>query len=451
MNGDDPTQDGPRAAGDDAPAGGAPPGDAPAGVASGGDAPTGDADGRGAGGRGRRVLGRWTAALANPEARPEIEAALARRRESVPVLWLLGKTGAGKSSVVQRLTGDSRAQIGNGFEPCTATASLYDHPAGAPVMRFLDTRGLGETDYDPAEDLAACRGASHALLVLTRVDDTGQGAIGAALGALGAGARELPVVHLHTALHAVPDDAARERAIRHNARTVSEALGRAVPSVRIDFSDPDDGLPDPDVGLGELRATLVDLVPALAEALGRRDASDAEHGAFLRVRREVLGYASAAAAVDAVPGIGLVGVPTVQGKLLHALAARYGHPWNRSIARDFLGALGTTFLYRYAAGFLVREAAKFVPVYGQSAGAAAAATLSFAATYALGRAASLYLYRRLAGERVDTAELQAAFRAAFASPHTDPARADADTDADADAARELADPGAGDAPGPSRP
>ena len=238
-------------------------------------------------------------------------------------------------------------------------------------MRFLDTRGLGEAGYDPAEDLAACRGASHALLVLTRVDDTGQNAIGAALEALGgADARALPVVHLHTALHAVPDDGARARAAAHNARTVTAALGRTVPSVEIDFSDPDDGLPDPDVGLVGLRTTLVDLVPALTEALGRRDASDAEQAAFLGVRREVLGYASAAAAVDAVPGVGLVGVPTVQGKLLHALAARYGHPWNRAIARDFLGVLGTTFLYRYVAGFLVREAAKFVPVYGQTAGAA---------------------------------------------------------------------------------
>ena len=414
LNGDGPTRD-------DSPDG---PGDDLAGGAGRGDAappPAADAPGSsGPPGR-RRRLGSWTAALASPGAHPEIEAALARRRASVPVLWLLGKTGAGKSSVVQRLTGDSRAEIGNGFEPCTSTANLYDHPSGAPVMRFLDTRGLGETDYDPAEDLAACRGASHALLVLTRVDDTGQGAIGDALEALGSEARTMPVVHLHTALHAVADDGARARAVRHNARTVAEALGRAVPAVEIDFSDPEDGLPDPDVGLGTLRATLVDLVPALAEALGRRDASDAEQAAFHRVRREVLGYASAAAAVDAVPGIGLVGVPTVQGKLLHALAARYGHPWSRSIARDFLGALGTTFLYRYAAGFLVREAAKFVPVYGQSAGAAAAATLSFAATYAVGRAASLYLYRRLAGEPVSTADLQAAFRAAFASPHVDPA------------------------------
>ena len=342
---------------------------------------------------------RWMSDLAAPGTSPEIEAALAERRSRVPVLWLLGKTGAGKSSVVQRLTGDTRARIGNGFEPCTRTADMYDHPAGAPVMRFLDTRGLGEADYDPAEDLAACRGASHALLVPTRVDDVEQSSLVRALEELGSASTDLAIVHLHTALHGVADEADRRRAIAHNARLVADALGRTVPSVEIDFTDPDDGFDDPDVGLPALRATLIDLVPALEDALARRDAVDAEQAAFLASRREVLGYASAAAAIDALPAIGLVGVPSVQGKLLHALAARYGYAWNRTVAREFLAALGTSFVYRYLLSFLGREAAKLIPVYGQSAGAAAAATISFASTYALGRAACMYLHRRVAGER----------------------------------------------------
>ena len=85
----------------------------------------------------------------------------------------------------------------------------------------------------------------------------------------------------------------------------------------------------------------------------------------------MLGYASAAAAVDAFPAIGLVGVPTIQGKLLHALAARYGYDWDKGVTRDFLTALGTSFVYRYLVSFLAREAGKLVPVYGQTAGAAA--------------------------------------------------------------------------------
>ena len=174
----------------------------------------------------------WLRAIARPETSPELEAALAARRERVPVLWLLGKTGAGKTSIVQRLSGDSRAEIGNGFEPCTAAASLYDHPREQPVMRFLDTRGLGEPRYDPREDLAACRSASHALLIVTRIDDPSQGTVTAALERLGDETRNLAVLHVHSALHAVPDATARRRAVAHNARAVTEALGRAVPGRR---------------------------------------------------------------------------------------------------------------------------------------------------------------------------------------------------------------------------
>ena len=356
----------------------------------------------------------WLRAVARPEVSPELEAALAARRERVPVLWLLGKTGAGKTSIVQRLTGDSRAEIGNGFEPCTSSASLYDHPREQPVMRFLDTRGLGEPRYDPREDLAACRRASHALLIVTRLDDPAQGAIAAALERLGEETRELAVLHVHTALHAVPDAAARRRAVAHNTRTVEAALGRTAPAVRIDFTDPEDGFEDPDVGLAELRAALIDLVPALERALAAHDAGDREGRAFAAHRSEVLGYASAAAAADIVPAIGLVAVPSVQGKMLHALAGRYGVPWNRQTAREFLAVFGSRFLYRYVLSLSGRQLAKLVPVYGQTAGAAAAASISFASTYALGRAACLYLFRRVAGEPIASEDLREAFRRAFA-------------------------------------
>ncbi len=353
---------------------------------------------------------RWTDDLVNPRASDELAAALAKQRETIPMLWLLGKTGAGKSSVIQRLTGDTRASIGNGFEPCTRSADAYDHPADAPVMRFLDTRGLGETGYEPDADLAVCRGRSHALLILTRVDDSSQVDLLSALSPL-AREQQLPALHVHTALHALESTEARQRAIAFNREQIRDALGRDIPQVEIDFLP--EGDPDPDTGLEELRNAILDLVPALQDALYASDARNAEHAAFLANRREVLGYATAAAAVDALPAIGIVGVPTVQGKLLHALAARYQYPWDRRVAQEFLAVLGSAFLYRYGLSFLGRELAKFIPVYGQSAGAAAAAGISFASTYALGRTACLYLYRRSTGATADRASLQNAFKEAF--------------------------------------
>ena len=45
-----------------------------------------------------------------------------------PVIWLLGKVQSGKTSLVQALTGSSRAEIGNGFKPCTQAAQMYSFP-----------------------------------------------------------------------------------------------------------------------------------------------------------------------------------------------------------------------------------------------------------------------------------------------------------------------------------
>lgn len=355
---------------------------------------------------------RWLQALVQPEPSPALEEALSRHRDTLPVLWLLGKTGAGKSSVIQRLTGDSRAQIGNGFEPCTRSAMHYDHPQDAPVMRFLDTRGLGEARYDPAADLAAARGGSHALLVLTRVDDPAQAALISALESLTRSDARLATLHLHTALHSL-SDAERERAMQFNSEQVATALQRKPATVRIDFTDPDDGFDDPDVGLADLREAIIALVPELARVLSRSDGHNQEETLYLSMRREITGYASAAAAVDLVPAVGLVAVPSLQGKMLHALAGRYDIDWDRRIATEFIAALGSGFLYRYVLSLGSRQLAKLIPVYGQTAGAAAAASISFASTYALGRAACLYLYRRKHNQTVDPDVLREAFVQAF--------------------------------------
>ena len=355
---------------------------------------------------------RWLQALVQPTISPALEAALAERGNSIPVLWLLGKAGAGKSSVIQRLTGDTRAQIGNGFAPCTQTAMHYDHPAAAPVMRFLDTRGLGEAHYDPAADLQAASGGSHALLILTRVDDTAQEALIEALSSLQLKPDNVAALHVHTALHGL-EPTARTRAIGYNSQSVSQALGRSSNEVQIDFTHPEDGFDDPDQGLPELRDAIVNLVPELSRALARQTSSDEEESLFLSHRREILGYASTAAAVDVFPAVGLLAVPTLQGKLLHTLAGRYGVAWDKRIALEFVTALGSSFLYRYALSMGGRQLAKFIPVYGQSAGAAAAASISFASTYAIGRAVCLYLYRKTHQQDVSAEALREAFQQAF--------------------------------------
>ena len=116
-------------------------------------------------------------------------------------MWLLGKTGAGKTAIVAALTGDPRAEVGQGFEPCTRTAGFYDVPPEAPLLRFLDTRGLGEASYDPASDIAWCEEQSHLVLVVMQVSDPVQHVVLQALQQARRRHPEWPVVVAQTGLH----------------------------------------------------------------------------------------------------------------------------------------------------------------------------------------------------------------------------------------------------------
>ena len=72
-------------------------------------------------------------------------------------------------------------------------------------------------------------------------------------------------------------------------------------------------------------------------------------------------------------------------------------------------AMGIGSLVRMGTGLLVRQGVKLVPVAGQTLGAAAAAGTSFATTYALGRAASAWLYGTARGKAPDGATLRALY------------------------------------------
>src|SRR3712207_1832767 len=75
-----------------------------------------------------------------------------RNKTPVPVLWLFGKTQTGKTSIIKYLTDAEAAEIGQGFRPCTRFSQRYDFPTEeAPLLTFLDTRGVDEPGYDADE------------------------------------------------------------------------------------------------------------------------------------------------------------------------------------------------------------------------------------------------------------------------------------------------------------
>ncbi|MFP4684037.1 MAG: YcjF family protein [Ectothiorhodospira sp.] len=378
----------------------------------------------------RRLLDAVTGAAPAPGLDERIRE---QARAEAPVLWLLGKVQSGKSSIVRAVTGDAEVAIGNAFTPCTRTSRLYEFPPEAPVVRFLDTRGLEEADYDPAGDLALLEGRAHAVVAVARAMDPHQEAVLEVLRAVRQRHPHWPVVLVQTRLHdgypdgrdhpdaatlaGDPDLADLRRALEAQARTFRALPGDGpVHMAAVDLTPPEEGFSDPEYGLEGLLDALDAGCADGREGWIRDLATEARAGRAARLRPHILGYALAAGAADVFPMVGAVAVPTVQGRMLHTIAGFHAVPWDRSLLRAFAASLGTGALLGIGAGFAARQVGKLVPGYGQVVGATAAGVASASVTYALGQAASYYLETRRRGVE-DPQGVRAAYRGALREAH----------------------------------
>jgi uncharacterized protein (DUF697 family) len=344
---------------------------------------------------------RWVGQILSPraeESRIQSELAKVRKEAGSPVLWLLGKTQSGKSSIIHGLTGSTEIDIGTGWRACTQTSRIYDYPnEQESLIRFLDTRGIGEPHYDPTEDLAYAEREARGILVVTRACDPGQEIIKTILRKVRKRKPAWPIILVQTSLHegyprgtdhpqpycfdaspppeSIPSDLVR--ALDYQRTDFKGLFDR---QVAIDFTHPDDGYEPRLYGLNALWTTLDTIMPAGFRAVlagkpaltaGFRDIL------FQAAFPHILSYsllAGVAAAVP-IPGANLSGVLLAQTKMLHSIASIYG----LSLAGG-LEAMGAAF----GAGFMARAAARSVLAGVPFVGQATAGLLTAAATYAVG-------------------------------------------------------------------
>lgn len=338
-----------------------------------------------------------------------LETAMQHAPVYLPTLWLLGKTGAGKSSLIRAVTGLTDAVIGDGFRPCTLTSRRYDFPPGKPLMRFLDTRGLAEAGYDAREDIAVCEHMTNALIVVLKAEDPEQSSVIHALKSIRKAGAIKHILLVHTGVLLLDGESERSQCIAHNQSQIEAVWPGGIESVAVDFGS-EDGVT---VGVDELKARLAEFLPVLSLLGTRQEHASSEENNFAKLRAEVLWYASASGGSDAIPLVGLGSVPMIQAKLLHSLAVQYGVKWDKKTLAEFIAALGTGFSFQYLSRLGIRQLIKLIPVYGQTIGSATAVVISFCSTYAIGRAACKYLYHKSKGEPVPAAELKRMYQTAF--------------------------------------
>lgn len=343
---------------------------------------------------------------------PDLEATLAdlRHKTPAPVFWLLGKTQSGKTSIIRFLTGAEDAAIGSGFRPCTKTSRLYQFPTpDAPLLTFLDTRGVDEPGYDATEDITAFDPNAHVIIVSVKATDFGQGTVKTALDRIRAASRSRPVVLAITSLHEtiprqphpspypfaaladnpqapLPDSIPQpmRECIDQHRRAFAGLFDHCVP---LDLTKSDDGFGEPNYGGEQLKQILLNVLPAAYRQtlLRLKEATDVLKDAHLRhALPVVMGYTSVAGTAGAVPipFVDLVILPGIQAKMANQLAKIYGQPMTAERFKEIAAAVGVGMVART----LARQAVKFIPIVGSAVGA----TVAAASTYALGRALCYY-------------------------------------------------------------
>lgn len=328
-----------------------------------------------------------------------------RKETPIPVFWLLGRTQSGKSSLVRYLTGAEEAEVGSGFRPCTRVSREYSFPtAETPLLKFLDTRGLDEPDYDPGIDIEKFRTQAHLVIVTARVMDHAQDSILQWVRRIHKSAPSMPIILVLTCLHEAypgqqhplpypfteetlyPETASRVlvRAIEHHQSHFRDLVSDIVP---VDLTRPQEGFHEPNYGGEELRRAILRCLPqayrrnllALDEATGELKDLYLKHA--IPTIQAFSAMASTAGAAP-IPFLDMVTIPAIQGRMVMQLAKLYGQELTGRQFLEIAGSVGMGMLTRQAS----RQLTKFVPGLGSVVGA----TLAGASTFALGRAFCYY-------------------------------------------------------------
>jgi uncharacterized protein (DUF697 family) len=327
-----------------------------------------------------------------------------RQRTHVPVFWLIGKTQSGKTSLIKFLTGADAAEIGHGFRPCTRFSREYQFPtAEAPLLTFLDTRGMDEPGYDPEEDLNQFDQQAHVVIVTVKALDHAQERVVNSLRRIRKSQPDRPILLVLTCLHeaypqqqhpepypfgtdgqvaGVPEPL--ERSLAEQRRRFEGLVDRVVP---VDLTRPEEGFTEPAYGGERLKQVLLDLLPsAYRQTLLTLDEAKRElQDLYARqTLPHIVGYSTLAATAGAIPipWLDLLILPAVQSQMIYHLARLYGQPLDATRFLEVASTLGMGMLFRQA----TRELIKFIPPIGSVAGA----VLAGASTFALGKAFCYY-------------------------------------------------------------
>lgn len=330
-----------------------------------------------------------------------------RAKTPVPVFWLFGKTQSGKTSIIKFLTGADEAEIGQGFQPCTRYSRRYNFPTNeAPLLTFLDTRGVDEPGYDPKEDIDQFNASAHVVVVTAKVMDHAVENVVKSLRTVRHSQPSRPVILALSCLHEAYPQQQHPEPYPFTAEPplpttppLSEGLVASLDEqkrrfhglydqlVPMDLTQKIEGYHEPEYGGHHLKEVLLASLPAAYRRTLITLDEATHHLQDLYARQAmpyILAYSSLAATAGAIPipWVDMLILPGIQTRMIYQLARHYGQPLSGERFLELSGTLGLGMLVRQA----VRGVVKFIPVVGSVAGAA----LAGSSTFALGKAFCYY-------------------------------------------------------------
>jgi predicted GTPase len=335
-----------------------------------------------------------------------------------PKLMVVGRRGAGKSSLVNAVVGEQLAAVGSVMAQ-TGELRWYSHSTARGELRLLDTRGLGDSSRPEAAnfrgalaEIAAALDSEppDSVLFLCKAKEV-DSRIGEDIDNLveirslvrRRHRYELPVVAVVTQVDELDpkrveppyDDPVKQRNIAVAVAAVEAALAqRGIALAHVvpvsAYAEERDGVRvyDNYWNVDRLVEYLIDGLPQSAQLQLAR--LSRQRAVQERLARRLTGAAATLSA-----GIGAVPIPLadifpitgLQVGLITAIAYLSGREASRETAREFLVALGAN----VGAAFALREAARaLAKVVFPGAGSAISGGVAFAGTWGVGEAATAY-------------------------------------------------------------
>jgi predicted GTPase len=339
-----------------------------------------------------------------------------------PKLMILGRRGAGKSSLVNAIFGERVAAVGSVLSE-TGRPTWYSYQGPRGEMKILDTRGLGDRTrpeaanfQDALDEVRAVLVEEHpdAILFLCKAKDVDShiaqdvANVEAVRAFIAERHRyEAPVVAVVTQVDELDpkrveppyENEAKRRNIDTAVRTIQEALtergialARVIPvSIYAEYEG-ERRVYDNYWNVEELVDYLVEVLPRSAQVqMARLSQLQAVQRKLARKMTAAAAAVAGGIAAAPIPVADILPLTALQIGLITGIAYLSGREMSKAAAREFLAALGVN----VGAAFALREGARALAKFVfPGAGSVVSAGVAFAGTWGLGEAAIAYFIEK---------------------------------------------------------